>query len=172
MSIHSQSSCLCLQALRLQVCTIPMAALGIFTLQQYHKLQKQTSPPLARSAYLLQWECVAFPQKAVWREIAGLSTNKQTAIQTQNLHLRKWYQCHLITFRLAYSSSNVLCKLECLTKLVTYIRTSLQPWFSASCEVMWLKMKAVSNLAKVKCSWAHSDQELIQNQICNEPRCP
>lgn len=65
MSIHSQSSCLCLQALRLQVCTIAMAALGILTLQQYHKLQKQTSPPLARSAYLLQWECVAFPQKAV-----------------------------------------------------------------------------------------------------------
>lgn len=58
MSLHSQSSCLRLQALRLQVCTIPLAALGILTLQQYHTLQKCTPPPLARSAYLLQWECV------------------------------------------------------------------------------------------------------------------
>lgn len=35
---------------------------------------------------------------------------------------------------------------------------------------MWLKMKVMSNLAKVKGSWACSDQKLIQNQICNEPK--
>lgn len=170
MSLHSQSSCLHLQALRLQVCTIPLAALGILTLQQYHELQKCTAPPLARSSYLLQWERAALPQNAVWREIAGLSTNEQTVIQTQNLHLRKWYQCHLVTFRLVDSSSKSYVNWN--ASLLSWSPTSelLQPWFRASCEVKWLKMKIVSNLAKVKGSWARSDQKLIHNQICNESK--
>lgn len=148
-----------------EVTGVPLGALGILTLQRYHKLQTQTLPPLARWAYLLQWECAAFPQKAVWREITGLSTNEQTVIQMQNFHLRKWYPCHLSTaLQTSYASWNAF--------LLSWSPTSaiLQPWFRASCEVMWLNMKVVSNLAKVKGPWAWNDQKLIQKQICNEPK--